>query len=498
MARVRGIKKPHPLGSVASRSGVQQLTAESGFTAADGVKISELPVADAANDTDQLEVNQSGVSRRVTVEQLAATLAAALALLDITSTPEDFGAVGDGSTDDSTAIHAWLDYCNTNNRKAVVTPGRQYKLADNFGAYIRVPFDGTGAEFHGSNNGQGHGSIFIIESAASDVEQILVGPKASPGPVTPGTVNSWTGLYRSSTTIPQLTQRGWSYSFYTTDEVILQRNGSSGTPKGEAFETVNDEGRLSKPLLFAYPVGNFDQATCYRRRIRPRMLVKGLTLRLTTADATTKAITGITKANPAVVTCPGHGFPSGTTVYITGVAGMTQINNLYYDATVVDANKFSIGVDTSGVGYSAYTSGGLASFGGRNRMLDICRPHTTLRNCVLINDTARDCAIGYNLTYATNTVFEGCVVENMAPQKLDPVARYGTNYGFGGGYADDVTFRNCSTRNCRRGIDAGPASNYKIDGGSYPDGVGGHWIDGMHIYGPPREVRDPDQRGWTN
>jgi hypothetical protein len=402
-----------------------------------------------------------------------------------TASPEEFGAVGNGSTDDGTAIHAWLQYCNANNLKAVVTAGKRYKLPGNFGEYIRVPFDGTGAEFHCSNDGQGHNAVFIIESAAADVEEILVGPKAIPGPVTPGTVNSWTGLYRSSHTIPQLTQRGWSYSFYTTDEVILQRNGGPGTSKGEAFETVNDQGKLSKPLLFAYPVGNFNQVTCYRRRIRPRMVVEGLTVRLTTADTTTKAITNITKANPAVVTCPGHGFPNGTTVYITGVVGMTQVNNVYYDATYVDANTFRINVDTSGVGYTAYTSGGLASFGGRNRMLDIYRPHTTLRNCVLINDTARDCAIGYNVTYATNTVFEGCIIENLAPQKLDPVARFTTCYGFGGGYTDDVTWRNCSARNCRRDIDAGPASNYKIDGGSYPDGVGGHWIDGMHIYGRP-------------
>jgi hypothetical protein len=36
-----------------------------------GVKISALPAANAANDTDQLEVNQNGVSRRVTVGQIA-------------------------------------------------------------------------------------------------------------------------------------------------------------------------------------------------------------------------------------------------------------------------------------------------------------------------------------------------------------------------------------------------------------------------------------------
>ena len=37
-----------------------------------GVKISTLPWAEAATDTDQLEVNQGGTSRRVTVGQLLA------------------------------------------------------------------------------------------------------------------------------------------------------------------------------------------------------------------------------------------------------------------------------------------------------------------------------------------------------------------------------------------------------------------------------------------
>jgi hypothetical protein len=37
-----------------------------------GVKISTLPAANAANDGDQIEVNQSGISRRVTVAQIAA------------------------------------------------------------------------------------------------------------------------------------------------------------------------------------------------------------------------------------------------------------------------------------------------------------------------------------------------------------------------------------------------------------------------------------------
>jgi uncharacterized protein (TIGR02217 family) len=72
----------------------------------------------------------------------------------------------------------------------------------------------------------------------------------------------------------------------------------------------------------------------------------------------TKAITGISQANPGNVLCVGHGFSTGDKIKITSVGGMTQVNNLYFTVTVVDADNFTIGVNTSG--YTAYTSGGSA------------------------------------------------------------------------------------------------------------------------------------------
>jgi uncharacterized protein (TIGR02217 family) len=72
----------------------------------------------------------------------------------------------------------------------------------------------------------------------------------------------------------------------------------------------------------------------------------------------TKTITAITQANPGQVTAVGHGFATGDKIKITSVGGMTQVNNLYFTITVVDADNFTIGVNTSG--YGAYTSGGSA------------------------------------------------------------------------------------------------------------------------------------------
>lgn len=71
------------------------------------------------------------------------------------------------------------------------------------------------------------------------------------------------------------------------------------------------------------------------------------------------AISAITQAAPGQVTAAGHGFIDGDRVYITGAGGMSEINGQTVTVTVVDANNFTIGVDTSG--YGAFTSGGTAS-----------------------------------------------------------------------------------------------------------------------------------------
>ena len=69
-----------------------------------------------------------------------------------------------------------------------------------------------------------------------------------------------------------------------------------------------------------------------------------------------KPITAITQANPCVITCPAHALVSGKKVGLTGINGMTILNNSLYTATVIDANKFSIGVNTTSA--SAYTGSG--------------------------------------------------------------------------------------------------------------------------------------------
>lgn len=69
-----------------------------------------------------------------------------------------------------------------------------------------------------------------------------------------------------------------------------------------------------------------------------------------------KSISAITKADPGVITSAAHGFSTGDIVNLSGIVGMTQLNGTVVTVTVVDANSFSIGTDTSSFG--TYTSGG--------------------------------------------------------------------------------------------------------------------------------------------
>lgn len=73
-----------------------------------------------------------------------------------------------------------------------------------------------------------------------------------------------------------------------------------------------------------------------------------------------KLIVGADQTNPCVLDVPGHGYRTGTQVYIDGVQGMTELNGLYYYVTVIDHNTISLdGIDATG--YGAYTQGGFTS-----------------------------------------------------------------------------------------------------------------------------------------
>jgi len=78
-----------------------------------------------------------------------------------------------------------------------------------------------------------------------------------------------------------------------------------------------------------------------------------------------KTITGITKANPGVVTSASHGFSNGDTVVISGVVGMTEVNNKRFVIANVATNTFELkdidGVNFDTSSFTTYSSGGIVN-----------------------------------------------------------------------------------------------------------------------------------------
>lgn len=83
-------------------------------------------------------------------------------------------------------------------------------------------------------------------------------------------------------------------------------------------------------------------------------------LKIATATASAKSITGASKADPAVITAVGHGYATGDIIQIDSVGGMIELNGRAYVVTVLTVDTFSLnGVNSSS--YTTYTSGGEAT-----------------------------------------------------------------------------------------------------------------------------------------
>lgn len=81
-------------------------------------------------------------------------------------------------------------------------------------------------------------------------------------------------------------------------------------------------------------------------------------------SATPKAITGISKAATCTVTCVGHGYSGGDTIYLVNVGGMVELNNLRVKVkTVLTDDTFTLraydtDVEIDSTSFTTYTSGG--------------------------------------------------------------------------------------------------------------------------------------------
>jgi hypothetical protein len=115
------------------------------------------------------------------------------------------------------------------------------------------------------------------------------------------------------------------------------------------------------------------------------------------------AITAITAANPPVVTAASHALNDLDEIEISGVVGMTEVNNLRFKVANKATNTFELQnlsrVDIDGSAYTAYSSGGTVF-----PCYDIItNGHTTKDNT--ITWTAVTGAISYNVYHEKDGIF---------------------------------------------------------------------------------------------
>ena len=111
-------------------------------------------------------------------------------------------------------------------------------------------------------------------------------------------------------------------------------------------------------IAFAFTTKDFDFGNpAITKKIKKIIVSYSTGIGLDSVSSDTGVITGLTSANPGVVTSASHGLSNGQVVRIDDVGGMTQVNDTLFTTANVATNTFQLsGVDTSG--YTSYSSGG--------------------------------------------------------------------------------------------------------------------------------------------
>ena len=97
--------------------------------------------------------------------------------------------------------------------------------------------------------------------------------------------------------------------------------------------------------------------------------INNIALRFVNATGPAKIITAATKTGNCQLTIAGHGYTSGQKIVLTGIGGMTELNNRLVTATVVDANTITIGVDSTA--FTTYTTSGTATLTDETALQDV-------------------------------------------------------------------------------------------------------------------------------
>jgi hypothetical protein len=143
-----------------------------------------------------------------------------------------------------------------------------------------------------------------------------------------------------------------------TNMVCMPHGGVTRRPGTEFLGEVKNSAAKARLIPF-----QFKTSDTYILEFGPEtMRVYRNGLQVLTGSA--KTITAVTKANPGVITSNSHGFSNGEEIYITGVGGMTQLNDRNYIVANATTNTFTLidlfGAAINTTAFTTFTSGGTA------------------------------------------------------------------------------------------------------------------------------------------
>lgn len=143
--------------------------------------------------------------------------------------------------------------------------------------------------------------------------------------------------------------------------MVMRQGGATGRPGTQYVGTALNGGNPVRPISFTFNETGIGQS--YVLEFGNRYIAfyqdGGNVI------SATQTISGATQANPCTITSMAHGFVGGDIVTISGIRGMTQLNNGYFIVANAATNTFTLkdllGNNLDSSAYSAYISGGTAS-----------------------------------------------------------------------------------------------------------------------------------------
>lgn len=350
---------------------------------------------------------------------------------------KDFGALGNGVTDDTVAIQRSLNAaCVAGGNPHLHFPVGTYNISVPLvtGCAMFITGDGPLASIifqtvHGSLN---HG---IIANYPLTLQDIAVNTT----PLTTELV--MVAVFRSDQFLPSA---GQNYTFFRFNSsgfnfpldiagvgpgpdqlgavVVRECVLSNATdPSGTTIsEPVNVRTAASLTVENSQLLGDgFGDHGVYVIGIR-KLLVQNNTI-LGNNDSSVKVltggfgtigspltVTGATNASPIVLTVTAHGLTSGSTVTVTGVGGNTAANG-GWAIIVVDANHFKL---NHSVGSGAYTSGGTVT---ANSVCDVGQDYQSwiVRDNIIQDSDFAGAFYAYCATQVPLISFTGNKISNM-------------------------------------------------------------------------------------